>query len=463
MAGKRASVQYECQHCGAAYPKWQGQCDGCGAWNGLIEAMPGGKLSLEPSQRLEPLAWSDIVLTDTKRYQTGLGEFDRVLGGGLVQGSAVLLGGEPGIGKSTLAIQLAQNLSRSGQSVLYVSAEESVQQVFLRAQRVGEASDNLKLVSASDMVGILAVLREEKPDVVVLDSIQTVSHPAQQAVSGSVSQVRFCAQELVNCIKSLNMVAIVIGHVTKEGQLAGPKVLEHLVDVILYLEGEDAYQFRLLRSFKNRYASTREIGVFDMNESGLVEIKNTAALFMDMTACENPGSVISGIMDGNRVFLVEVQALVVSTGYGMAKRTCLGVDANRATVMIATLEKMMGFKMASKDVVLNVIGGMRVKEPALDLAMILAMGSSLMGLSLGRTGVLGEVGVTGEVRAVPNLAQRLDEFEKLGFTRVIGPSLKKDLPNLGSLRYDGVTHIRDAFKLLKNLDSPYNKVEESHS
>ena len=457
MAGKHPG--YECQHCGATYPKWQGQCADCGAWNGLIEALKGGD-STSPVHTLTPVPWSDITVTDNKRFTTNLNEFDRVLGGGLVQGSAILLGGEPGIGKSTLAVQLAQNLALNGHSVLYISAEESVEQVFLRAKRVGSGSDHLQLVSGSDMVGILALLKETKPEVVILDSIQTVSHPGQSSVSGSVSQVRYCAQELVQLIKLLDIACIMIGHVTKDGQLAGPKVLEHLVDVILYLEGEESYQFRLLRCFKNRFASTREIGVFDMQEDGLSEVQHTASLFMDTTSCENPGSVISGIIEGNRVFLVEVQALVVSTGYGMAKRTCLGVDAHRATVMIATLEKMMGFKMASKDIVLNVIGGMKVKEPALDLAMVMAMGSSLLGFSLGRTGILGEVGVTGEIRSIPNLVQRLDEFNKLGFDQVIGPVLKKGSIDIDGLRYHGVSHIQDAFRLVKSHQKSYNDIEE---
>lgn len=449
-AGKRPL--YECHSCGVTYPKWQGQCSDCGAWNSLVESTICSEKLTKSS--LKPVSWMDVSVVEVRRFLSGIDEFDRVLGGGLVQGSVVLLGGEPGVGKSTLAVQLAQQLSQRGQTVLYISAEESVEQVYLRAKRVGEGAESLHLISASDMVGILSLIREMKPDIVILDSIQTVSYPGQGAVSGSVSQVRYCAQELVQCVKALSVSCIVIGHVTKDGQLAGPKVLEHLVDVTLCLEGDDSYQFRLLRCFKNRYASTREIGVFDMVDSGLVEVKNTAALFMEMASCSNPGSVISGIVDGHRVFLVEVQALVVSSGYGMAKRTCLGVDANRATVMIATLEKMLGFKMASKDVVLNVIGGMRVREPALDLAMILAMGSSLLNVSFGRSGVLGEVGVTGEVRSIPHLTQRLDEFEKLGFTRVIGPALKKGLPNLDRLRYYGVAHVREAFGLMKGWNEP---------
>ena len=457
VSSKRVS-RFECQSCGAVFPKWQGQCTTCGSWEGLVEAQVDAKLSRVTTLVPKAIPLSEVKIVADKRYPSGFSEVDQVLGGGFVEGSSILLGGEPGIGKSTLAIQIAQKMSQNGYSVLYVSAEESVQQISLRAGRVGEGGDLLKIVSTSDMVGILALLKEEKPDVVILDSIQTVSHPLQPAVSGSVSQVRYCAQELVQLIKLMGMVALIIGHVTKDGQLAGPKVLEHLVDVILTFEGEDSEQFRLLRPLKNRYASTREIGVFDMAKEGLVEIKNTAALFMNLKSCDNPGSVISGVIDGGRVFLIEVQALVVSTGYGMAKRTCLGVDANRAAVMIATVEKMMGFKMGTKDIVLNVIGGMRVKEPALDLAMIVAMGSSLMGFSLGKTAVLGEVGVTGEVRMVPHLVQRLQEFEKMGFTRVIGPKVSSALPLSGKLRYDGISHIREAFRLMKDLD--YTRTED---
>ena len=373
-----------------------------------------------------PVSIHSVILKPEEYQSTGISECDHVLGKGLVRGSVTLLGGEPGIGKSTLALQIAQNVANQGLKVLYISGEESVSQIYLRAHRLGHNSENLLVFSESNILDIVKAIEHEKPDLVILDSIQVVFHPEIPSIAGSVNQVRQSANELIGVIKERHLFGLLIGHITKDGSLAGPKVLEHLVDVVLFLEGDRTQQYRVLRSFKNRYASTHEIGIFDMKPQGMQPIVNPSELFIDENTLSHPGSVVSGVSEGSRVILVEIQALVVESGYGMAKRTFLGVDANRANVMIATVEKNLGLILSSKDIILNIVGGFKTSEPALDLGIILAMISSLKEHAMKkRVGVMGEIGLTGEVRAIPNADKRLLELDKMGFTGCILPYKNK--------------------------------------
>lgn len=423
----KTSVQFVCKNCGAASSRWQGQCTTCFAWNTLIEE----KVESTPSSLLhpvrnpkkkEPVRLSTVTLQAEENISSGLEEFDRLMGGGFVRGSVSLLGGEPGIGKSTLVIQIAQKLAAKGLKVLYVTGEESVQQIFLRSQRIGANPDNLYVYAEVNIKRIVDCIRQNEPDFIILDSIQVVYHPDIPSVSGSVNQVRQCSTELINLIKEHNLVGILIGHITKEGQLAGPKVLEHLVDVILYIEGERDQKYRFIRCFKNRYFNTQEVGIFEMTETGLTPVSNPSGLFIDEVTLSSPGSAVAAVAEGTRVLLVEVQALVVDSGYGMAKRTFLGVDSNRANLLITAMEKILGVKLSAKDIILNVVGGLKVTEPALDLAIVLAMMSSLYNQPLKpRSGVFGEVGLTGELRAVTLVEKRLTELKKMGFTHIILP------------------------------------------
>lgn len=394
---------------------------------------------------LHPLC--ETVVTPDLRFSTGMSELDRVLGGGLVQGGAVLLGGEPGIGKSTLSLQMACALALD-KVVLYVTAEESEKQLFLRAQRLGEIPPTLYILSEPNIHLVIQAMVQLRPAAVVLDSIQVVMDPDIPSVSGSVNQVRHCAGVFIQALKSVSAAGVIVGHVTKDGQLAGPKVLEHLVDVILYLEGEQPQQYRILRCFKNRFYHTQDIGVFEMKERGLFGVKNPSAIFMDEASMGAPGAVIVATREGSRILLVEVQALVVDSGYGMAKRTFLGVDPNRANLMIAAMEKIAGVRLGSKDVILNIVGGFRASEPAVDLGVVYAILSSVYERALPKGfAVYGEVGLTGEVRGAPQAALRIQELEKMGFSGCVMP--KKDCAGLmdTSLRVLPVQSLKDAITL----------------
>ena len=445
----KVQTAFVCQSCGASFARWQGQCTTCLSWNSLQEEtevrVPKALKGARSSGSRVPVPLSEVIVGTEVFLSTGLPELDRVLGGGFVKGGVTLLGGEPGIGKSTLALQVAQNLAVSGLKVLYVSGEESVGQLSLRAARVGAMPETLMVFSELDIVKIIQAMKQSAPDLVILDSIQVVYHPAVPSVSGSVNQVRQCAQELITYVKERDISAVFIGHITKDGQLAGPKVLEHVVDVILYLEGERDQQYRLLRCFKNRFSTTSELGIFEMGVQGMIGVLNPSGLFTDSSMLQSPGAVVSALSEGSRVLLVEIQALVVDSGYGMAKRTFLGVDVNRANLMIAALEKLLGFKLSSKDIILNVVGGIKVVEPALDLAMMMAIVSSLKDHPVGRkVGFFGEVGLTGEIRPVSNAEKRVLELEKMGFSMVMLPEKNRQACEGKSIEPLFVSDVRDA-------------------
>ena len=452
---KSTVIQYVCTSCGAHFLRWAGQCADCEEWNTLSETSVAARRDRGSAALIRGRAVpiSSVEFHADTIIPTGIKEFDRVLGKGIVAGSVILLGGEPGIGKSTICLQIAARVALAHR-VLYVTGEESLNQVRLRSDRLGTLSDQLYVSSETDMVGILNTIDEIKPDLVILDSIQVVAHSEIPSVSGTVNQVRFCASELIKKLKIMGAAGIVVGHITKDGALAGPKVLEHLVDVILYFEGESGFHYRLLRSFKNRYSGTREIGVFEMQEEGLVEVANPSGLFIDETTLKNPGSMVVPVAEGSRIFLVEVQALVVDTGYGMGRRTILGVDTNRANLLIAAVEKIVGLKLSSKDVILNIVGGYKTSEPALDLGVVLAMFSSAQDLPIsGRIGVLGEVGLTGEIRPVPQFERRLMELEKLGFDGCIVPQRNITGVVSGKVALVPVESVQDALRRLVNINS----------
>lgn len=440
-------IQFECQGCGATYPKWQGKCNQCHAWDTLVETQSERqtKKSVKQGVRTKvPVSLSSIQVAPNSVVPTHISELDHVLNQGFAQGSITLLGGEPGIGKSTLSLQIAQSLAKNGAKVLYISGEESTEQLFLRATRLQTPHPNVMVLAEVNMDHIMHHLNTEKPDVVILDSIQVVHQPELSSMAGTISQVRSCADVFIQWVKQHQVIGILIGHITKDGHLAGPKVLEHLVDVILYLEGERSDVFRILRCFKNRYGSTHEIGVFKMSSKGLEDVKNPSELFIDTACTQQPGSVITAITKGSRIFLVEIQALVVHSGYGMAKRSVVGVNVNRAHLMIAAIEKNLKLPLGSKDIFLNIIGGLTVTEPALDLAMVMAIMASLNETPLPpKVAVLGEVGLTGEVRAIPHAQKRVHELAKMGFKACYLPAKNKlrDCPDGFTPYY--TQHIQD--------------------
>jgi len=446
----KTTTKFECQSCGAVFPVWQGRCTECAEWNSVVEQVVTPRAKHEPIESRnvsEPVPLVEVQPHENQSIPTGIGELDRLLGAGIVLGSVSLLGGEPGIGKSTLSLQIAQKLALQGKRVLYVSGEESVSQLYLRSARLERNAPSLYVYSETNMAAILYTLYKEAPDVVILDSIQVVFHPDLQAVDGSVSQVRYCANLFIQWIKKHNKIGMIIGHITKEGSIAGPKVLEHMVDVILYLEGERNQKYRILRSYKNRFFNTHDIGVFEMKENGLIEVLQPSELFVDETTLSNPGSVVAPVCEGDRAFLVEVQALVVSSGYGMPKRNMVGVNPHRAHLIIAMLEKLCGLKLSSTDIFLTIIGGLKVDEPALDLAIVAALLSSYFDKPVGqKIGVFGEVGLSGEVRAIPNVSKRLLELKKMGFSGCILPEKAATPPKKNEIKQQAINHVRALFE-----------------
>ena len=445
----KLTTQFVCQQCGHQSIKWAGRCPGCGQWNTLVEEVveasaPGG-LGGHPADPVSTLALADIALDDTARTRTGLGEFDRVLGGGVVPGSVTLVGGEPGIGKSTLLLSVAGALAAAGETVLYVSGEESLRQTKLRASRLGLGAASIRLLAHTQLEAILETIRSLKPQTVIVDSIQVIETEALTSAPGSVAQVRACAHELVRLVKASRSALFLVGHVTKEGSLAGPKVLEHLVDTVLHFEGESTSGFRLLRSTKNRFGATFELGVFHMTAEGLVEVANPSELFLGDRTESVPGCMVTVSLEGSRPLLVEVQALTSPCGMGLPRRRTTGVDFNRLSMLLAVLERRVGLHLlGQQDVFVSSLGGVRLLEPAADLSIALAIASSLKERpSRRRDLAIGEVGLTGEVRPVANILQRLHEAKRVGFERCFVAAQRRPPADAG-LEIVPVHHLREA-------------------
>ena len=453
----KAKSVFFCQNCGAESSKWMGRCSQCGEWNTLVEEIiKETKHSRTPSrgvgnQTTKPTALPDIEISSIARVSTTFGEIDRVLGGGIVPGALMLLGGDPGIGKSTLLLQVSQKVADTVGTVLYASGEESQLQLKLRAERLHINSERLQVIADTDLDHILEQADAMTPSLLVIDSIQTMYTGDIDAAPGSVSQVRECTSRLLRFCKERNIPTVIIGHVTKEGNIAGPRMLEHMVDVVLYFEGERSYQFRILRSIKNRFGSTSETGIFAMVEEGLQELSNPSASLLAERSDEESGSAVMIYLEGIRPILVEVQSLVVTTAFGMPRRTAIGYDLNRLIVLLAVLEKRCGFTLGNKDVYVNVIGGLKVNEPACDLSMAVAIVSNLKNRIVPTDMViLGEVGLTGNVRSIPRIEQRINEAKKLGFKKFIIPegNYKQIKDNDSSIKIRGVKSIQEAMQLV---------------
>lgn len=420
---------YICTECGHGSPKWLGRCPECGSWDSFQEQiLSRGPEGASAGQTMEEAPFEAVPVTsvDTRSAEavsTGLKEFDRVLGGGLVPGAVILLAGAPGIGKSTLLLQALSAMAAAGRKVLYVSGEESASQIALRARRLGGLSQGLLLMCDCNAAAVVSALKEIRPDVLALDSIQTMHLKDAPGLPGSTSQVRHCSSVVMDAVKELQIPAIFVGHVTKQGGIAGPMLLEHMVDTVLSFQGERTHAYRVLRAVKNRYGSVSEIGIFEMTGSGLKEVEDPSGLFVDHKGRRVPGSVVTVCMEGSRPILVEIQALVNRSYLAMPRRTTAGVDSTRLALLTAVAERHLGLSLFDKDIFINVVGGLKVNEPAVDLPIILAVCSSLMGSALADKSVLlGEVGLTGEIRPVPHVEQRISEAARLGFTRCLVPA-----------------------------------------
>ena len=450
----KAKTQYTCTECGASNPKWQGQCPGCGAWNTLVETLaekPGGHRfeSLAPGARLQNL--SDIEAREAERIPTGISEFDRALGGGLVAGGVVLIGGDPGIGKSTLLLQALSGLSQN-HKVLYVSGEESGEQVALRARRLSLDTKRLQLMAEINLERILSALQSEKPMVAVIDSIQTLWSDQLSSAPGSVAQVRECAAQLTRLAKQAGITVILVGHVTKEGALAGPRVLEHIVDTVLYFEGDTHSSFRLVRAFKNRFGAVNELGVFAMTETGLKGVSNPSALFLSQHGQDVAGSCVMVTQEGTRPLLVEIQALV-DTAHGNPRRLTVGLDAQRLAMLLAVLHRHAGIVCFDQDVFVNAVGGVKINEPAADLAVLLSITSSLKNKPLpSKLIVFGEVGLAGEIRPAPRGQERLKEAAKLGFTRALIPEANRPKQAIAGMEVIAVKRVEEAVARIRDMD-----------
>ena len=451
MAGKKASTIFFCQECGHESSKWLGQCPGCRAWNSFVEepvkvTAKGKRVTTGLREESMPLPISQIDLKEEDRLTTDIAELDRVLGGGIVAGSLTLVGGDPGIGKSTLLLQVCQRLAEKAVSVLYISGEESLRQIKLRAERIGKFDDHLKLLCETDLDVIDATVRSLKPQVVVIDSIQTMFRQEISAAPGSVSQVRESTAVLMQLAKVQGISIFIVGHVTKEGTVAGPRVLEHMVDTVLYFEGDRHASYRILRGVKNRFGATNEIGVFEMQERGLVEVANPSEYMLTGRPEDASGSVVVCSMEGTRPILIEIQALVCSTNFGIPRRQATGTDFNRMNLLMAVLEKRLGMQLAGCDAYVNIAGGMRVMEPAIDLGIVLSIISSHRNLPLDpKMLCFGEIGLSGEVRAVSMAKQRVMEAKKLGFTTCILPEVcLKDVGQVEDMHLLGVNSVMDA-------------------
>lgn len=458
MAKGKASTVFFCQDCGYESSKWMGQCPGCKGWNTFVEEVLdkspyAGRAAAQGERRggraAAPAVLSEISIVEENRVSTGIGELDRVMGGGIVQGSLTLVGGDPGIGKSTLLLQVCRNLSAAGHRILYISGEESLAQIKMRADRIGSFADNMFLLCETNLDEITEVIRANKPAAVVIDSIQTMYNSNVSAAPGSVSQVRESTGVLLQLAKGMGVSVMIVGHVTKEGTVAGPRVLEHMVDTVLYFEGDRHASYRILRGVKNRFGSTDEIGVFEMREQGLKEVKNASEYMLSGRPENASGSVVSCTLEGTRPLLVEIQALVCASSFGIPRRQTIGTDFNRVNLLMAVLEKRSGVQLANCDAYVNIAGGMKITEPAIDLGIVLAVLSSLKNKALSpKLAAFGEVGLSGEVRAVAQAAQRLAEAEKLGFDTCIVPRVcvESCRKYKDSMKIIGVDNVQDAVK-----------------
>lgn len=449
----QSTTKFYCQECGYESFRWLGKCPGCEKWNTLVEEvkMPEeGRYSYFTITPSEPTALSEIEIVEEERLLTKIKEFDRVLGGGIVPGSLILIGGDPGIGKSTLVLQSANRLSDEYGKLLYVSGEESLPQIKLRAMRINVASKNLHLLTECNLNYIINKIEELKPKMVVIDSIQTIYNPNLGSSPGSVGQVRECTTQLMYLAKQKQIAIFIIGHVTKEGAIAGPKVLEHAVDTVLYFEGGQQGIYRILRTVKNRFGSTNEIGVFEMREKGLIEVNNPSSVFLSQRPVGVSGSVVTASVEGTRPILVELQSLVSPTNFGLAKRETLGVDYNRTSLLLAVLEKRLGLHLGMYDVFVNVAGGMKIMEPGIDLAIASAVVASLKDKVIdAKTAIVGEVGLAGEVRGISYIEKRIEEVSKLGFKRFLLP--QHNLEGLKSYPIEliGIRNLKEALDILK--------------
>ena len=446
----KATIQYVCSSCGAKAPQLLGRCPVCGEWGTYEEevTVKGERLAVRGiSSVAQPQRLQDVVANEEMRIDMRNGEFNRVLGGGLVPGSLVLLGGEPGIGKSTLALQVL--MQQGERKTFYASGEESVRQLKLRAERLAGNAENLYISSETSLERILEQVKELEPEIVVIDSIQTIGTEAIEASIGSLSQVRECAARILEFAKTRNIPFIIIGHINKEGSLAGPKVLEHIVDTVLQFEGDQQYMYRILRAQKNRFGSTSELGIYEMRQDGLREVTNPSELLLSTAREGLSGISIAAAVEGVRPFLIEVQALVSSAAYGTPQRSSTGFDGRRLNMLLAVLEKRVGFKLLQKDVFLNIAGGLKVQDPAIDLAVLAAVLSSNMDIALDAgTCLCGEVGLAGEIRPVNRIEQRIQEAQKLGFKRILIPADQKVDSKRFAIEVIGVKKVTDAFRLL---------------
>ncbi len=451
----KTKSKFVCQSCGYSSLKWLGKCPGCNEWDTFVEELEAPKTAHKNESKTistssKPQKLSDVTFENEDRTKTNISELDRVLGGGIVKGSLVLVGGDPGIGKSTLLLQVADLIAKQNKTVLYVSGEESIKQTKLRADRLKAGSDNLLIVAENNLDRILAHIDQVKPDLLITDSIQTVYHPEVTSAPGSVSQVREATGILMRVAKGMGIATFIVGHVTKSGSIAGPKVLEHMVDTVLYFEGEKHNVYRILRAVKNRFGSTNEIGIFEMSNRGLMEVQNPSNLFLSNRPEEAPGSVVIAAMEGSRPVLIELQALVSQSSFGNPRRMANGVDYNRVIMLMAVLEKRVGMMISDQDGYVNVVGGMSLDEPAADLAIITAIASSFRNKYVDpSTMIFGEVGLTGEIRSVSHAQNRLIESSKMGFKKCVLPKGNIDgLEIPEGVKVFGIESVEEAFSIL---------------
>ena len=449
---KREKSRFLCQTCGYITLKWQGRCPDCGGWNTFEEEFVGKESFLSPSGLQDLVPITEVKAENEARISTGITELNRVLGGGAVSGSLVVVGGEPGIGKSTLLLQLSSVSDRPVGPVLYISGEESREQIRMRAERLGSLSKDLYVLSEIDLATIKAYVKKSSPQILIVDSIQTIYHSELSSPPGSVSQIKDCTYNLMRVAKETGLIIFLVGHVTKQGLIAGPKLLEHMVDTVLYFEGDSQHTYRILRAVKNRFGSTNEIGIFEMTSKGLREVLNPSEVFLSNNTGNLPGTVVFATIEGTRPLLLEIQALTTCSNYSQPRRSVNGIELNRLFLVLAVLEKRLGLNFGNRDVYVNVAGGVKIDEPAADLAIACAICSSYWDKSLPeKTAVFGEVGLTGEIRAVSQTDRRVSEIFKMGFLKCVFPEQKEDFnikENYGKLELKGVKALEEALSVL---------------